>query len=144
MRLIIYSLILAAIFLALISEGQTTKEEGPSYTGSETQIVEQILEDEGNHPFIKDAKLEYTLWDKTRVDALTSTHAIEADWSYKWAEAIGQSLYYAEVTGKKPGIILLIKDEAKEQKYIYRCQTVANKHGIEIWLIETHKEESNE
>ncbi len=29
-------------------------------------------------------------------------------WAYKWAEAIGQSLYYAKMTGKKPAIALIM------------------------------------
>lgn len=78
--------------------------------------------------------VEYRLWDGTRVDLLTNTHAIEADWSYKWAEAIGQSLYYAAVTDKQPGIILLVKSYTQEASYIYRCQTVCKQRGITLWL----------
>lgn len=80
------------------------------------------------------AKLEVRLWDDTRVDLLTDTHAIEADWPHKWAEAVGQALYYAQVTGKKPGIILLVKDLKAESRYVYRCQTVCAKHGITLWI----------
>ena len=77
---------------------------------------------------------EYRLWDSTRVDLLTDTHAIEADWSYHWAEAIGQSLYYAQVTGRKPGIILLVKDVKEEARFIYRCQTVCTRVGIDLFI----------
>ncbi|WP_171018846.1 hypothetical protein ACONUD_00725 [Microbulbifer harenosus] len=38
---------------------------------------------------------EYVLPDRTRVDCLTETHAMEFDFAPKWAEAIGQALYYA-------------------------------------------------
>jgi hypothetical protein len=80
------------------------------------------------------SKVEVRLWDDTRVDMLTGTHAIEVDWSRKWAEAIGQCLYYAELTDRKPGIILLVKDRRAESRYIFRCQTVCAKYDIKLWL----------
>jgi hypothetical protein len=40
----------------------------------------------------------------TRFYCLTSTHAREFDFGKKWAEAIGQALYYQLETGKKPSI----------------------------------------
>ena len=80
------------------------------------------------------AKIEVVLWDQTRVDLLNDEYAFEVDWSRKWAEAIGQSLYYAEVTGKKPAVILLIKNKKAETRYIYRLQTVAAKYNIKVFL----------
>jgi hypothetical protein len=80
------------------------------------------------------AEVEAPQWDNTRIDMLTDTHAIEVDWSAKWAEAIGQSLYYAAVSGKQPGIILLVKQPAAEQRHVFRCQTVCAKHGIKLWI----------
>ena len=77
------------------------------------------------------AETEVVLWDGTRVDLLSDTHAWEVDWDHKWAEAIGQSLYYAAVTSKKPGIILLVRERGKE-RFTYRCQTVAAKYNIEL------------
>tara|TARA_R110002020_G_scaffold376130_3_gene587280 strand:+ start:8141 stop:8539 length:399 start_codon:yes stop_codon:yes gene_type:complete len=81
-----------------------------------------------------EGEVEHRLWDLTRVDLLTEEYAIEADWSYKWAEGIGQSLYYAEVTGKKPAVMILVKDIKKETRYIYRLQTVAAKHDIKVFI----------
>jgi len=51
--------------------------------------------------------IEYRLSDRTRVDCLTDSHAIEYDFSHKWAEAIGQSLHYSLMTGKRAGIVLI-------------------------------------
>lgn len=81
-----------------------------------------------------EAQVEVTLWDSTRCDLVTATHAIEVDWAPKWAEAVGQALYYAELTGLKPGIVLLVRDIASEAKYVYRCQTVTAKHGIKLFI----------
>lgn len=84
---------------------------------------------------IKDPKyIEYRLWDGTRVDLLTATHAIEVDWAPKWAEGIGQALYYAQLTGKKPAVLLLISDMRKEKQFVYRLQTVAAKYDITVYL----------
>ena len=43
---------------------------------------------------------EAILWDMTRVDCLSKDYAIEFDFAKKWAESIGQSLYYSKLTGK--------------------------------------------
>ena len=82
------------------------------------------------------AQAEVVLWDLTRVDLLNDEYAIEVEWPRKWAEAVGQSLYYAEVTKRKPAIILLVRDKRSESKYIYRLQTVTAKHGIKLYLEE--------
>lgn len=53
---------------------------------------------------------EYVLDDGTRVDLLLPTKAIEIDWQEKWAEAVGQAIYYGGKTGRAPSVILLGKD----------------------------------
>ena len=80
------------------------------------------------------AKTEVRLWDGTRVDMLNDTYAIECDFSRKWAEAVGQSLYYAELTHRKPMIVLLVRDLRKEQAYVYRAQTVCARQDIRLRL----------
>lgn len=79
-------------------------------------------------------RTEVRLADGTRVDLLTATHAIEADWPRKWAEAIGQSLYYGLMTGKRPGIILLSTDAERDARYVARCRTVTERYGIDLWV----------
>ena len=94
------------------SENEWTKANAKRYKGDSTVV----------------------LWDLTRPDIVTETHAIEVDWASKYAEAIGQSLYCGIQTDQKPGIILLVKDRKSEMKYVYRCQVVASKHGIKVWI----------
>ena len=74
----------------------------------------------------------------TRCDCLTSQHAIEFDFGPKWAEAIGQSLYYALQTGKRAGIVLILKKPV-ERRYWIRLNTVIDhfKMPIDAWKIET-------
>lgn len=65
--------------------------------------------------------IEYTLPDKTRIDCLTEDYAIEFDFAKKWAESIGQSLYYAKKTGKKPAVAIITEGE-RDLKYINRIR----------------------
>lgn len=68
--------------------------------------------------------IEYVLPDRTRVDCLTDTHAIEFDWCRKWAEAIGQSLYYSKMTGKTPQIVLICKPN--ENRFVERLKIASD------------------
>lgn len=79
-------------------------------------------------------KQEFVLWDNTRVDCLTKDYAIEFDFAKKWAESIGQSLYYAKMTGKKPAVVLILTD-ITDYKYVKRIERLDN--GIKIFLIKT-------
>lgn len=81
--------------------------------------------------------VEFVLPDKTRVDCLTNTHAIEYDYGKKWAEAIGQSLYYSAITGKKAGIVLIVNPRTKD-RYLKRINKVIEAKGldIDIWVID--------
>ncbi len=72
---------------------------------------------------------EYVLADKTRVDCLTDEYAIEFDYAKKWAESIGQSLYYSKKTGKKPAVAI-ITDGEKDLKYIQRIKDTDEKIKI--------------
>ncbi|MDP2894343.1 MAG: hypothetical protein Q8N78_08295 [Sulfurimonas sp.] len=78
-------------------------------------------------------KTEYVLFDKARVDCLTSEYAIEVDFAKKWAEGIGQALYYAEITKKKPAVALIVEDG--DEKYLNRIKTVADKFDIKIIVL---------
>lgn len=53
--------------------------------------------------------IEVTLQDRSRVDCLTKTHAIEFDFAKKWAEAPFQALHYARLTGKLPGVVIICR-----------------------------------
>lgn len=79
---------------------------------------------------------EIVLPDRSRVDCLTKTHAIEFDFGSKWAESIGQSLYYGVQTGKRPGIVLILENPT-DYRYFIRLNTTI-KHfdlPIDTWKI---------
>ena len=75
---------------------------------------------------------EFRLWDTTRVDCLTKEYAVEFDFAKKWAESVGQALYYAKMTGKKPAVVLILTDLA-DTKYVKRVERLDN--DIQIFLI---------
>jgi len=80
-------------------------------------------------------KAEVILYDKTRVDCILPEYAIEFDFANKWSEAVGQSLYYSCITGKKAGIVLIIEDMVKDRKYLSRLNKIAPHHGITVWTM---------
>ena len=76
-------------------------------------------------------KVEVVMPDGTRCDCLTDTHAIEFDFGNNWAEAIGQSSYYALQTKKKPGIVLIL-ETVKDRKYWIRLNSTIEHFGLPI------------
>ena len=77
---------------------------------------------------------EYLLDDKTRVDCLTELHAIEFDFAPKWAESVGQALYYGLKTGHTPGIVLIMEKDG-DDRFLKRVKAVAEKHNIRVWTM---------
>lgn len=80
--------------------------------------------------------VEYRLLDRTRVDCLTPTHAIEYDFGPKWAESIGQSLHYARMTGKKAGIVIIYRGPI-DDKYVFRIERIIEEYSlpIKVWTV---------
>ena len=79
--------------------------------------------------------MEVVLPDKARVDCVTKTHAIEFDFAKKWGESIGQALYYAAVLNKKAGIVLILENGIKDEKYLNRVNEVAKLYNISVWTM---------
>lgn len=79
-------------------------------------------------------KIEYILDDNARIDCLTEDYAIEFDFAYKWAEAVGQALYYAVKTSKKPGIVIIIEKEG-DKRSLKRLEILTDKYNIKLWTM---------
>ena len=77
---------------------------------------------------------EVRLLDKARVDCVTDEYAVEFDFGFKWAESVGQALYYAEKTGLKPGIVLIL-ERPSDSRYLDRINALAPKFGITVWTM---------
>ena len=86
-------------------------------------------------------EIEHMLPDGTRIDCLTEDFAVEFDFASKWAESIGQSLYYASKTSRRPGIVLII-EKNKDFKYYYRIKQLCNDYGISLWYMKRPKKVS--
>jgi len=84
-------------------------------------------------------EMEVVLHDRTRVDCLTAIYAIEVDWAKKWAEGVGQSIYYAEMTNKRPAIGLIMADTDADERHFKRLRVVADKLNIHIIKLEKEK-----
>jgi len=61
-------------------------------------------------------------------------YAVEVEYAHKWAEAIGQSLYYSRMTGKKPGVVLIMREEG-DQRFARRSRAVAQQQGVRVWTV---------
>jgi len=77
---------------------------------------------------------EVTLSDRSRVDCLTDTYAVEMDFAGKWAEAVGQALFYASMTGKRPAIVLIMEKKG-DSRYLKRLYLTIEKWGlpVKVW-----------
>ena len=84
-------------------------------------------------------QLEVVTDSGTRCDCLTETNAIEFDFAHKWAEAIGQSLDYGMHFKKRPGIVLIMGDEAGDVKYLEELLRINEVYGLGIDIWATNK-----
>jgi hypothetical protein len=112
-------LIITLVFTGCFQTQQNVKHHEKYY---QTQLCKKL-----------NGVMEYRLKDKTRVDCLTDKYAIEVDFAKKWAEGIGQSLYYSEMTYKKPAVALIVGE--KDNRFLKRLKKVAYKHNIKIFVI---------
>lgn len=96
-------------------------------------------EDYYNTIFCKEVKgqREAVLKDGTRCDCLERNYSFEADFATKFYEAIGQSLHYARITGKKPGIFLIVKRKTDEDM-LQRCIDNCIYYKIELRYIKLY------
>ncbi|MBK1853705.1 hypothetical protein JO972_01930 [Verrucomicrobiaceae bacterium 5K15] len=81
-------------------------------------------------------EVEVRMGDGTRCDIVTATHAIEVEFAEKWAEGVGQALWYSFQTNKKAGILLVLRSE-KDRKHLMRLRSLIDgkKLGIDVWVM---------
>jgi hypothetical protein len=83
-----------------------------------------------------EGRTEVVLDDRTRVDCLTDTHAIEFDFADEWAQAVGQARLYAVKTRKKPGIVLIIESD-EEFRFLWRLlkSIQGDRKQWSVWVV---------
>lgn len=121
------------LLLLLVSVGTLARGAGV------VVVDKKWYEDDYVKHHCKGSVEHYLTASKSWVDCLTDTHAIEYDYGHKWQSAIGQSLHYSAVTGKKAGIVLIVNQRTKE-RYLDRLEMTIKAHNldIEVWTIEKH------
>lgn len=84
----------------------------------------------------KGGEQEVILPDRTRADCVTATHAVEVEFGKKWAESIGQALFYGLQTGKRAGIVLIL-EKVDDRRYWYRLNSVIQNYKLPIdtWAV---------
>lgn len=70
-----------------------------------------------------------------RVDVLASRFAIEVDRLEKWHEGIGQSLHYADATGRRPALALILQDGGSRSEILSQVDRVTTEQGIRLFLL---------
>ena len=114
---------------------------GLSYVPLELYDTQTMTADMPEHFYVDNwCKIEFgrkeaVLWDMTRVDCLTKDYAIEFDFAKKWAESIGQSLYYSKMTGKPPAVVLILTG-ITDYRYVKRIERLDK--GIKVFLIKAY------
>ena len=128
--LITYSVLIFFINITEKAADENVKSEvvATQRYGTETYWQDIIQKEIGGEK-------EYRLDDGTRVDLLFENKACEIDWANKWAEGIGQSIYYGLKTDRPPLVILLAKKDGWE-KYRDRVEYC----DIECWVYDTRIE----
>jgi len=122
--------IIASIVSFFISEFDIKKDDEVIPKG--TKLNEKFYQER----FCKklNGLIEYRLPDATRIDCLTKEYAIEVDFAKKWAEGIGQGLYYGIETNRKPAVALIVGK--KDEKFLKRIRKVAKEFNIKIFIID--------
>lgn len=68
------------------------------------------------------------------MDCITATHAIEVDFDTHWKESVAQSLWYANNSGKRAGIMLIVKPGNSGEK---KLRDLIDSRGlpIDVWTV---------
>ena len=71
-----------------------------------------------------------------RADIINDEYAIEVDFARKWIEGIEQCLRYAQDTGKKPGLVLIVdKKNVSDMIKLTKAKTVWWLMDIKLWVV---------
>jgi len=130
-------LLLAAVVLFLIF-GKTKTVEQKYKKGKERQF--QVAHAEG--------EIEQTVQSgniKVRIDDLTNKHAIEYDFTKKWAEALGQALRFSRLTHRRGGIVFILGKES-DMEYVRESVKDIKRFNlpVDVWTVQNLKDKKVE
>ena len=117
----------AALFLSFPSDALEARSE-------DDHVKEWCTKNNG--------EMEYSFKDRTRVDCLTSTYAVEFKLAEEWQEvvrSVGQVIHYARMAERRPGIVLVVreKDECKWARRLEEDLKGVSVNGspIKLWVV---------
>jgi hypothetical protein len=81
--------------------------------------------------------MDVRMADGGTADCITSTHVVAFQFAPKWGDAIGPALYYSLLTGKKAGIVLIIKEVNDLEHWKRLNATIEHfKLPVKLWKID--------
>ena len=83
-------------------------------------------------------QIEYRTRYGTYVDCLLEEYAVESEYDYKWKEGVGQSLHYAESTGKKAAILFIRRVKTKKD-FMSELKKTIEYHELPITIFEVYE-----
>ena len=118
------------------NKGYVSREVAPSFGTSESRPSNKHGEKYYQLKYAKKlgGRLEIRMPDGTFCDIVTTAIAYEVDFADNWADALGQCLNYANQTGKRPGIILLLENRG-DKKHLERLKTLSALHSLNIKIV---------
>jgi hypothetical protein len=73
--------------------------------------------------------------DASKVACIRDRYVIDVAHVGKWKEAVGQALFFSVITGKKPGVALIVPDTTEDANNFKNLKLVAGKFNIRVWEI---------
>ncbi len=98
--------------------------------GDEATEVKRLAPKYGVTP----ENIEVRLSDGSWADMVGRQYVYEVEWAENHYEAPGQATWYSIVTGKRPAVILLIRDWEKSAKHIWRAKAICKRLKIKLYL----------
>ena len=77
-------------------------------------------------------QVAFDIGEVKKVDCVTATHAIAYVLSDDWATGLGRALHWAAVTGKRPGIVVIIDPEGQSRDLAKLKSALHSIPGIEV------------
>lgn len=120
--------IVLGLILSLFSTSQAEVKKPKTF--KEVNYIEELWK---HHNFEKGKHIGQ----RFQPDLFFEGYVVEVDWEHKMYEALGQSLVYSYVSGKKPGIVIL--DDINRNTNYEKFLDIFDHYEIKIWIAEVDK-----
>lgn len=69
-------------------------------------------------------------------DCVTNEYAVEVEFANNWMDTIGKSLHFAQETGKKPGVVLILEN-IQDRRFKERMLKMIEHYKLDIEVFGT-------